>query len=135
MTVFLDTSAFVALLDEDNADYALARSAWRDLLVQGHDLHTTNYVVLETTAVLHRRTGLRAVSALVITALPACEVAWVPPAVHEAALAGLLVANRRDLSLVDCVSFDYMRRQGITTAFTFDPHFSDQGFEVIPARA
>jgi predicted nucleic acid-binding protein len=43
----------------------------------------------------------------------------------------LLVANRRDLSLVDCTSFEVMRRNGLEVVFTFDPHFHEQGFQVI----
>jgi len=40
-----------------------------------------------------------------------------------------LTAARRQLSLVDCISFEVMRRRGIKTAFTFDDHFAEQGFE------
>lgn len=43
-----------------------------------------------------------------------------------------LTANRRQLSLVDCVSFTVMRERGIKTAFVFDDHFEEQGFECIP---
>jgi predicted nucleic acid-binding protein len=42
------------------------------------------------------------------------------------------VAGQRDLSLVDFVSFELMRREGIRTAFTFDRHFAEQGFECVP---
>jgi predicted nucleic acid-binding protein len=45
----------------------------------------------------------------------------------------LLVALQPDLSLVDCVSFEAMRRLGLFTAFSFDQRFSDQGFQVLPA--
>jgi predicted nucleic acid-binding protein len=34
----------------------------------------------------------------------------------------------RDLSLVDCVSFEIMRDLGIATTFSFDDHFAQQGF-------
>jgi predicted nucleic acid-binding protein len=30
------------------------------------------------------------------------------------------------------VSFEIMRTLGIKTAFTFDPHFKEQGFTAIP---
>jgi len=33
---------------------------------------------------------------------------------------------------VDCISFEVMRGLGITTAFTFDRHFAEMGFEVLP---
>jgi len=44
----------------------------------------------------------------------------------------VLSANRKKLSLVDCVSFQVMRETGIRTAFCFDEHFREQGFDVIP---
>ena len=44
----------------------------------------------------------------------------------------LLVVNHRKLSLVDCASFETMRRLGIQKVFTFDRHFADQGFQVLP---
>jgi predicted nucleic acid-binding protein len=51
---------------------------------------------------------------------------------HQAAVSALLVAGKRNLSLVDCVSFEVMRQGGIRTAFTLDWHFNEQGFEIIP---
>jgi predicted nucleic acid-binding protein len=44
----------------------------------------------------------------------------------------LLTADRRQLSLVDCSSFETMRRLGIKKVFSFDEHFREQDFEVIP---
>ena len=41
-----------------------------------------------------------------------------------------MAAGRRDLSLVDCASFEVMRRSGIRTAFAFDPHFGEFGYEI-----
>jgi uncharacterized protein len=43
----------------------------------------------------------------------------------------VLAAARRNLSLVDCVSFELMRRLGIRRVFCFDPHFAEQGFELV----
>jgi len=44
----------------------------------------------------------------------------------------LLAAGHRQLSLVDCVSFEVMRREGIRRVFAFDAHFADHGFDTIP---
>lgn len=57
---------------------------------------------------------------------------WIGEEQHAAAIQTILTANRRNLSLVDCASFETMRRLGIETVFTFDEHFRDQGFKVIP---
>ncbi len=64
--------------------------------------------------------------------IPILQVEWVDKALHERAMAILLAAGRRDLSLVDCVSFETMRRLGLTEVFTFDAHFAQQGFRCIP---
>ena len=42
---------------------------------------------------------------------------------------------RRQLSLVDCISFDVMHRHGIRWAFAFDSHFKEQGFVCPPPPA
>jgi predicted nucleic acid-binding protein len=42
--------------------------------------------------------------------------------------------ERRDLhklSAVDATSFAIMKREGITTAFTFDHHFASVGFRLV----
>lgn len=77
---------------------------------------------------MQRRLGLDAVRLLVRDIVPLLEVEWVREDTHEAAVAVLMAANRRGLSLVDCASFDTMRRRGLTQAFAFDHHFVEQGF-------
>jgi predicted nucleic acid-binding protein len=52
--------------------------------------------------------------------------------VHKQAMSALLAANRGDLSLVDCASFEILREAGMDSVFSFDPHFREQGFKVIP---
>jgi predicted nucleic acid-binding protein len=61
--------------------------------------------------------------------MPIVELEWIDQTAHDRAMQALLTANRRRLSLVDCASFDAMRRLGITTSFEFDQHFMEQGFE------
>ncbi len=49
-----------------------------------------------------------------------------------ASVLAFLTAGRRALSLVDCASLVVMRRLGVEKAFTFDRHFAEQGFMLIP---
>ena len=53
-------------------------------------------------------------------------------ALHGRASTAFFTAGDRNLSLVDCVSFEVMRNVGIETAFTFDRHFSEQGVKSVP---
>ena len=57
---------------------------------------------------------------------------FVDQTVHEAAVSGVLAAQLRQLSLVDMVSFEVMRRAGIRAAFAFDGHFARFGFVTQP---
>jgi predicted nucleic acid-binding protein len=94
-------------------------------------LVTTNYVVVETCAVLQRRFGIPAVRRLVRNVLSPVFIEWVTDDEHDLAVEALLVAGRRGLSLVDCTSFEVMRDLDIRECLAFDPHFEEQGFTVV----
>jgi predicted nucleic acid-binding protein len=132
MTVFVDTSAFYALLDADDGQYQAARQAWVTLLSEAADLVCSNYVVVETTALVQNRLGVEAVRVFQEDVLPVVRIEGVDEPTHQAGVTALLTAGRRHLSLVDCVSFDLMRRFGMRRVFAFDEHFAEQGFEIIP---
>jgi len=134
MSVFVDSSAFVALLADDDRNQQPAWAVWGSMISSDEFIWTSNYVVSETIAVLQRRIGMQAVRELVRGLLVAVEIDWVGPEAHHRGASMLLALGRRELSLVDCVSFELMRERGIETAFTFDPHFAEQGFQCIPAR-
>jgi len=51
---------------------------------------------------------------------------------HGRANAAPPTAVDRGLSLVDCFSFELMRRLGPNSAFAIDTHFAQQGFRCIP---
>ncbi|MDQ7827684.1 MAG: PIN domain-containing protein [Armatimonadota bacterium] len=131
----MDTSALYALLDRDDQVHRAAAATWAGLLRAGDPLLTHNYVLVETTALLQRRLGTAAVQALRDDLLPVLSTVWVDENVHEMALTALIAARDREVSLVDRVSFECMRRRGVRRAFAFDRHFADQGFEVIPEGA
>ena len=131
MSVFVDTSALLAVLNADDAFHAPARRIWVDLLQRAEDLFCTNYVLVECFALTQHRLGVPAVRVLVEDVLPVLRVHWVTPEEHQAGVSALLTAGRRDLSLVDCVSFHSMRQLGVLEAFAFDQDFVDQGFRLL----
>ena len=131
MTVFADTSAFYAVVDRDNADHPLAAATW-NRLVENEMLMTSNYVLVETSALLQRRLGIEALREFHLAVAPLVRVQWVGEFAHRAGVEATLAAGRRKLSLVDCVSFQVMRESGVGTVFCFDEHFREQGFEVLP---
>jgi len=132
MTVFVDTSAFFPIIDNSDADHPQATNTWNRLLADRVLLLTTNYVLLESSALLQRRLGLEAYRDFETQVVPLLHIEWIDEARHRSGVLATLSAGRRRLSLVDCVSFQVMRQAGVRTAFCFDDHFREQGFEVLP---
>jgi predicted nucleic acid-binding protein len=132
MSVFLDTSAFYALLDGDDDNHKKAKQIWTDLLDSENNLITSNYVIVESFALIQNRLGLEAVRGFQDDIFPLINIEWVSPEIHKSGVSAFLAASRRKLSLVDCVSFEIMRTLGIKKVFAFDPHFAEQGYNCIP---
>jgi predicted nucleic acid-binding protein len=132
--IFVDTSAFYAVLDRDDAVHEPARATWATRVAdpETFTLVTSNYVLVESCALIQARLGMEAVRVFHEAVLPVVQVHWITPDDHRLATHALLTANRRGLSLVDCTSFQIMRRLGMRRAFAFDQHFAEQGFELLP---
>ena len=132
MIIFVDTSALYALLDRDDANHSKAKMAWSNTLHPENVIVTTNYILVESFALIQHLLGVEAVRGFQEDVLPVIGVEWIIESVHRAGVSALLAASRRKLSLVDCVSFEIMRTLGIKRVFAFDPHFTEQGFTCIP---
>lgn len=130
--VFVDTSAFYALLDADDDGHSQVSENWRKLLTSDVLLVTSNYVLVETCALLQSRIGIEAVRAFQEDIVPLLEVRWINDTIHHAAASALLVAGKRKLSLVDCSSFEIMRQVGLHSALSLDRHFEEHGFALLP---
>ena len=132
MEIFIDTSALFALINEADYDHEAAQDLWDHLTDTDDMLICNNYIIVECLALLQNRLGMEAVQLLQNIILPCFRVQWIGEEEHTSIVHDLLSANRRNLSLVDCASFETMRRLGINTVFAFDEHFCEQGFKVIP---
>lgn len=133
--MFVDTSAVYALLDADDANFRRAERSWNELLSGQEKMITSNYVALEFCALLQNRLGLGAVRDFQESVQPLLSVHWIDGDLHQSGVSAMLAAGKRDLSLVDCTSFEIMRRLGVRKVFTFDTHFRKQGFECLPNRS
>jgi predicted nucleic acid-binding protein len=129
VNVFVDTSALYALLDEDDANHARAARAFAEL--QGSDLTTHAYVLVETVALVSKRLGWDAVVRLLGGLLSVVEVGPIDASIHNDALADYRNAGPSSVSFVDRTSFSYMRVRRISGAFAFDAQFEAAGFELV----
>lgn len=130
----MDTSALYALLVRTEEEHRAVVAAFERLVAARRPLVTTNYVLLETAALLQRRFGLAAVRDLETRVIPLLTVRWVDEALHHRALERLLRSDRRQLSLVDCASFVVMDGDGIDSALALDADFRAEGYRVLPAE-
>ncbi|MEN6481650.1 MAG: PIN domain-containing protein [Anaerolineaceae bacterium] len=134
MNIFVDTSAFLAILNENDQYHQPAKQIWTEILLSDAVLFSSNYVLLETTALLQHRFGIEALRLFENNVQPVIELIWIDEPVHKTGRSILLAANRRNLSLVDCTSFEIMRKTKLEKVFSFDPHFSEQGFIRVPTH-
>ncbi len=131
MTVFVDTSALYALLVRTEVVHPSATELFQELVTREVRLVTTNYVLLESIALLQRRIGMSAVSDLHRAVVPLLDVRWVTEPLHDRAMHRLMHMDRRRVSLVDCTSFVVMAGEGIADAFAFDDDFVEAGFRLL----
>jgi predicted nucleic acid-binding protein len=129
--IFTDTSALYAIVDRDDENHVAARNTWERLLRSSQTLLTHNYVLVETAALVQTRLGMTALRLVQERIIPVLRVYWITESHHRIAIEMAVAADRRKLSLVDCVSFLTMRSHGVSDAFCFDKHFAEQGFSIL----
>lgn len=134
MTIFIDTSAFLAIFAADDRYHEAAQATWRALISAEETLVCNSYILVETLTLLQRRLGMDAARAFQFNVLPSVNIHWIDEQIHERAITALLARDRRYLSLVDCTAFETMHLYGIVKAFTFDPHYTDHGFVKLPSE-
>jgi len=129
--VFIDTSAFYALMDRSDSYHEKAKLLWAFLLDKNSSFKTTNYIIIETLALIQSRLGFEAARLYSGDILGLVDILWVNEPRHNLAFELWLSLGRKKLSLVDCVSFITMRYYGLENVFGFDRHFDEQGFKIL----
>jgi predicted nucleic acid-binding protein len=131
MNVFCDTSAFYAALSQTDCNH---ESAVHDLerLMQDDAtrFYTSNYVVVESCALIRNRLGNDALRDFLENLLPMAAVLWIDQKAHMAATEAMLSHGKNGPSLVDCSSFAIMRENGLQKALAYDKHFSTRKFSL-----
>ncbi|MBL7644901.1 MAG: type II toxin-antitoxin system VapC family toxin [Candidatus Hydrogenedentes bacterium] len=131
--VFVDTSFYQALLNPRDQWHGIAVAFSREF--RGNTV-TSEYVLCELGALMSPP-HLRRVFVEFVGALASSHLVEVSAASPESFQAGLeLFADRLDKewSLTDCVSFAMMKQRGIVETLSFDHHFEQAGFGLLPGR-
>ena len=130
MTLFVDSSGILALVDRDDPAHAEVVEAFT--LGRSEVLATHAYVIVETLAVARRRYGPAVTADLIDRVIPALDVVPVDADLHATAVAAFRDTVESSVSLVDRASFAFMRRAGIERAIALDADFRTAGFETLP---
>ena len=60
------------------------------------------------------------------------RVVYVGEELFASALKAFRQHGDKEWSFTDCASFALMKAEGVKAAFTFDPHFKQAGFDILP---
>jgi uncharacterized protein len=128
--VFVDTSGWIALLDEDDELHGHAAAQFDEIIVARCAVFTTDWILAETGNGLAptsaRRFFAQAVNRFLTS--PSGRLVRVDRDIFQKALDMYDRTPDKAWGLVDCASFEVMRREDIVNAFTADRHFEQAGF-------
>jgi uncharacterized protein len=133
--IFVDSGAWIALLDERDGFHQPARAFQGELAKGSHGrLVTTDYALDEAVTYLrlHGPAGLVGDFRKIVTTSESVHIVWTSPERFWAAWDTLLARPDKRWSLTDCLSFVTMEALGIHRAFGFDSDFRQAGFELLP---
>ena len=130
LKVFVDTVAWIALLNVNDVLHEQARQVMVALRWQNTRLITTEFVLLEVADALSAP-SIRPQTVAFIEGLRWLPILQIVPASQSLLAAGWALYSQRsdkDWGLTDCTSFVIMTQEQITQAFTSDHHFEQAGF-------
>ncbi len=129
-TIFVDTSAWVALADKDDFRHKDAAAIFPSLLKTYHGLITSNLVIAESYILILKGLGHSAAMNFLdrINSSPRIIRICSIPDIEEDAEEILGKYHDQDFSYTDAVSFSIMRMRKVKKAFSFDKHFQTMGF-------
>jgi predicted nucleic acid-binding protein len=132
--VFVDSSGIIAAFDRRDAGHEVAAKAWKRLAQGRQALLTTQLVLAEVVTHLRRRASWEASRRVgeALLSSRGIETVGLDDDQLQAAWREFVRNPDPKLSLCDAASFVLMRERGIKRALTFDRHFADAGFELLP---
>ena len=133
--LFVDTSAWYPIVVQRHPDHIACSSFLREAVSGCSRIVTTNLIVAESYVLLSRRVGRGAALFFIKTVRERPNLVVMSDVDLEAAAVAdwLVPFEDQDFSFADAVSFEVMRKRGITQALTLDCHFATAGFTMVPS--
>ncbi|WP_258360070.1 type II toxin-antitoxin system VapC family toxin [Moorella sulfitireducens] len=132
--LFIDTSAWIALYDRDDAHHQAAANFFTPDNLREYRLTpvTTNFVFAEVYTYFCRNHSAAIYIGKTLKESKTLRIVRVEEADEAIAWEIARKYADKDFSYTDCTSFAVMQRLNCRKAFTFDNHFRQMGFEVLP---
>lgn len=133
--IFVDTGAWIALLDERDRFHLRAREFQRELSRGKYGrLITTDFVLAEAVTYLRLRAPgeLAREFRRAVAESESVQIVWTAPDRFWEAWLRLETRKDKRWSLTDCLSFVTMEALKIRSAFGFDTDFVQAGFDLLP---
>jgi uncharacterized protein len=132
--LFLDTAGWFAAMSPREKGHKRARGAYAEAAKRAVDLVTTPFVIAEMHSLILRWRGVADGERFLSVAFESgAHVVVSPDAELVQAAMDRWIRRYHDhpFSLCDAISFEVMRREGLSRALTFDQHFAIAGFELL----
>ena len=128
--VFVDTAAWIALLNLDDVWHKEAQKLRLELVNKNYVFITTDFILLEVGDALCSPMWKKNTADFLqnVYQLRATRVIPLNQNLFQAGLSLDKTRLDKDWGLTDCISFVVMQREGILEAFTCDKHFEQAGF-------
>ena len=129
--VFIDTSAFYALLVKGDDAHVCAVQYMENAASKRQRFVTSDYVLDETATLLKARSHGHIVPRFLADVLNSrsCRIVWMDADLFSAVAQCFAKHIDQAWSFTDCVSFTIMRNLKLRVALTKDDHFHSAGFE------
>lgn len=137
MTCFIDASAWIAIVDPNEANHQKARDFFEYLLERDAKLVTNNYVIDQVLDVLKEHFDIDLVaefmkiieeSILTIN----LRMDWISKRVRRAAINNFLRSSNKDLKLYHFYLKETIKRKKVDMIFSYDPNVFEFGIPVMP---
>lgn len=130
--VFVDTSAFYAVIDNNDQNHNSAVAIMRELARHPSKLFTTNFILAETYALLLTRLG-RNFAIQFLEGVETGSTTMVRASAVDEKQARIILKKYYDknFSLTDAISFSVVDRLKISHSFSFDKNFVQYGLHIL----
>jgi predicted nucleic acid-binding protein len=136
-TIFVNSSGWLALYNNNDPHHAAARALWEELRNQPVRFVSTDYVLDQVYTALKVFGSLHAAQAVqqLVKNSQLVRLFMVDSVIFDRAWRVFVEDEQPQWTNTDCVNFSVIQYLGINEVFTFDVNFAHPSLRVVPGNA